>query len=172
MSVALRLLIIAFLAALLWPKLAAYRAEWMLAQANTRLDRVLRGVDQGTSGMKAVEEAALLAHQSALLLPSDPRPALLEGIALILHGEGATAIAVLDDAIAKGERPELTLNLGRARTIVGDTSGANAAYLRTAWASPAALATLPKAMRETLQAEVLQLEIALRAGQLYAPPPL
>ena len=79
---------------------------------------------------------------------------------------------MLDVAIAQGERPELTLNLGRARTARGDVDGANAAYLRTAWASPLALATLPRPMRGTLLDAAARHEQALRAGRVSAPPSL
>ncbi len=172
MTLVLRALAMFVLAMLLWPECARYRAEWMLRQANERLDRVLRGVDRGAVGLRIVDEAAALARRSAVWLPADPRPPLLEGIALILRGDGGAAIAVLDAAIKAGERPELTLNLGRARSIVGDEAGANAAYLRSAWASPAAIDTLPKTMRASFLQQVSQLESKLRDGRLEAPPPL
>jgi hypothetical protein len=85
--------------------------------------------------LQSVAIAAEEAKTAAKHLPGDARAPMLEGIALILAGKGAAALAVLDAAIAAGERPELTINQGRARAILGDMAGANAAYLRTAWAS-------------------------------------
>jgi hypothetical protein len=160
------------LLALLYPEFGRYRAEWMLSDVHVRLNRALRGIDRGDAALASVGIAAEQAQQAAASLPGDPRPALLQGIAFILAGKGAQAIAVLDAAIAQGERPEFTINLGRARTILGDEAGAHAAYLRTAWASADAITTLPRSMRESLLNEVAVLEGELRAQKLTAPPPL
>ncbi|MEO7326414.1 MAG: hypothetical protein ABIW82_16450 [Dokdonella sp.] len=172
MTRAIRLAGLLVLLALLFPEFGRYRAEWMLSAVHARLDRALRGIDRGEVAMTSVGIAADQAQQAAAFLPGDPRPPMLQGIALILGGKGAQAVAVLDAAIAQGERPEFTINLGRARTILGDEAGAHAAYLRTAWASTDAIATLPKAVRESLLAEVSVLEGDLRAQKLVAPPPL
>lgn len=172
MNRAVRLGVIALLALAFWPEFGRYRAEWLLAEANVRLDRVLRGIDRGEGALGAADRARVLAHDAGLLLPNDPRPPLLESVALILRRQGSDAIRVLEAALARGERPELTLNLGRARGITGDEAGAMAAFLRTAWASPGAIATLPAAIREPLLEQVKELEVELRAGRLRAPPPL
>jgi predicted Zn-dependent protease len=172
MRAAFRCIALLALAASIWPEIGRYRAEWMLAQASGRLERVLRYADQSPRAGAAVEQAEALARRSARLLPGDARPPLLLGIALILQGRAADAIDVLETAIAQGERPELTLNLGRARSSLGDEAGANAAYLRAAWASPDAIATLPAAMRASLLEQVESLESELRAGRLAHPPPL
>lgn len=155
---------------MLWPEFARYRAEWQMADANARLQRALGGLDRGTVALQSVAVAAAQAHAAAAHLPGDARPPLFEGVALILSGKGAEALAVLDGAIALGERPELTINQGRARTLLGNEAGANAAYLRTAWASPLAIATLPAAMRATLSTQVASLEIELQAGRLSEVP--
>lgn len=172
MKFALRLLATFALVALLWPEFGRYRAEWQLADAGGHLQRVLRGLDRGATAHASVQRADALARGAAASTPGDERAALLLGIALILQQRGADAAAALEAAIARGERPELTLNLGRARTALGDTAGADAAYLRTAWASPLALATLPKTMRDDLLARVALRESELHAGTLRAPPPL
>jgi hypothetical protein len=91
---------------------------------------------------------------------------------LLLLRRGEQAIALLAPAIAAGERPELTLNLGRARGISGDEKGATAAFLRTAWANPEAIATLPKSIRGPLLDRVRALEMQLHDGRLQQPPPL
>ncbi|MES2932485.1 MAG: hypothetical protein V4805_03240 [Pseudomonadota bacterium] len=167
-----RMLVTTVLALLLWPEFGRYRAEWMMAEANNQLDRVLRGVDRGTEAQHGIEQARNLAHLARLQLPTDSRAPLLEAVALILGRQGAAAIQVLDAAIAQGERPELTINLGRARGISGDEKGATAAFLRTAWANPGAISTLPAAMRAPLLDQVTSLEAELRAGRMMEPPPL
>lgn len=176
-----RLVAIAALSLALWPEFPRYVGEWRLGEANLRLGRALSGnLAAARAGAAAPDGQALrqaelasdLAAQAMAALPGDPRAVLARSIALIMTGHGADAVSLLDAAIAAGERPEFTINLGRARTTLGDEAGANAAYLRTAWASPQATATLPKAMRETLQRQVEQLDAQLRAGQLDAPPPL
>lgn len=181
MTVLRRVLVVVLFALALWPEFPRYLAEWRLAEANVRLGRALSGnqaaVRAGAStpdgqALRQAELAGELAAQAMAALPGDPRAVLARSIALIVTGRGADAIRGLDAAIAAGERPEFTLNLGRARTTLGDTAGANAAYLRTAWASPQATATLPRAMREDFQRQVERLDAQLRAGQLTAPPPL
>jgi hypothetical protein len=168
----LQWLAIAFLLALLWPEFPRYAAEYRLAQAAARLDRALRGIDQGQSALDSVIEAQRLVHAAGLALPGDARAVMLEGVALIMAGQHAQAIELLDTAIAYGERPEFTVNLGRARGAMGDEIGARRAFLRTAWASPLGISTLPGPLRESLLLEVQQLESDLRAGRLQAPPPL
>lgn len=163
---------IALLIALLWPEVQRYGAEYQLAQAAARLDRALRGTDQGQAALDSVIEAQRLAQAAGIALPGDARPIMLEGIALILAGQGQRAVDVLVAGIAQGERPEFTINLGRARSALGDQSGARQAFLRSAWASPAAVSSLPPPMRESLLLEVARLEGELRAGRLQALPPL
>lgn len=157
---------------LIWPEAQRYRAEWWLAEANTRLERILLGQDRGPVALASVARAEALARAAADRLPADPRADLLLSVALILQARGAEAVAVLDAAIAEGERPELTLSLGRARATLKDEAGAEAAFLRTTWASEVAIVTLPKAMRLRMRARVLQWDADLRAGRVHAPPPL
>ncbi|MCQ4165830.1 hypothetical protein [Tahibacter harae] len=176
-----RLLAIAALAAAVWPELPRYAAEWRLRAANQQLERALDGVQQAARQGQAGDVAQIrqdaaqglrLAGQAAAALPGDARVTLARAVGLLLSGRGGEAASLLDAAVAASERPEFTLNLGRARTTQGDSAGADAAYLRTAWASAQATATLPRALRETLQRQVAELEARLRAGNLPAPPPL
>lgn len=167
-----RLLLVALLAVLLWPEFGRYHAERMLAEVNGQLNRILRGIDRGAEAQSAATQARETAHRAALLLPGDARPALLEAIALIMMRRGPEAIQVLDAAIAQGERPELTINLGRARGISGDEPGAMTAFLRTAWTNSGAVASLPAALRGRLLEQVNTLDAELQAGRLAAPPPL
>jgi hypothetical protein len=154
--------------AALWPEFGRYRAEWLLADANARLAAALRGNATAASVETALDDA----QRALAALPGDPRPPLAASIALLMLKRSGEAKAVLERALASGERPELTLNLGRARGTLGDESGAQAAFLRTAWASPAAIATLPSSMRSTLLEQVHALEQDLRAGRLAHAPPL
>ena len=168
----LRVSAMALAAAVLWPELQRYRAEWWLGEADGRLQAALDGTLKGSVALSTTDDALHLAQQAMYALPGDPRPVQSASVALLLLHRGAEAIALLEPAIAKGERPELTLNLGRARGINGDEKGADAAFLRAAWASPAAVATLPKAMRSPLLDRVKELELQLREGRLQQPPPL
>ncbi|TCO43171.1 hypothetical protein [Dokdonella fugitiva] len=156
------------LAAALWPEVAAYRAERQLADANARLAAALRGAATPAS----VQAALVDARAAMAATPGDPRAPLSASIALLLLRRAEEAKVVLEHAIASGERPELTLNLGRARGTLGDEAGAQAAFLRTAWASPAAIATLPSALRARVLERVGELEAELRDGRLDRPPPL
>ncbi|MBL8299156.1 MAG: hypothetical protein JNN30_12535 [Rhodanobacteraceae bacterium] len=174
-----RLLLVALFALALWPEFPRYQAEWRLYDANFRVAQALRmsqsaarssAADADRAALSQVTLAETLAAQAAAALPGDPRAVLTQSIALIMIRRGADAVALLEAAINAGERPEFTINLGRARTTLGDEAGANAAYLRTAWASPQAIVTLPRAMREDLQHQVERLDAQLRAGQLSAPP--
>ncbi|HEX6832995.1 MAG TPA: hypothetical protein VF132_05630, partial [Rudaea sp.] len=148
------------------------RGEWLLAAANARLQAALEGVTRGSTATTSVEEALRMARDASVVLPDDPRPIQSASVALLLLHRGEEAIALLEPAIESGERPELTINLGRARGIVGDEAGASRAFLRTAWANPEAIRSLPKAMREPLLARVKELEQDLNAGGLQQPPPL
>lgn len=174
MSIAWRLFVIAVLGLVLWPEFPRYRAEWHLSEANAHLDRALRASPAARDGepLRQAGLALVKAEQAIAALPADPRAVLAQSIALIMTGRGADAATRLQAAIAAGERPEFTINLGRARTTLGDEAGANAAYLRTAWASPQAIATLPKALREDFAQQVARLDAQLRAGTLAAVPPL
>ena len=172
MTVIWRMVWVLALALLLWPELPRYPAERSLARVNAGLDEVLRGTVVGAAAVHRVESAVQLAQHAAQQLPGDLRPVLSLGMAWLLLQRGEQARLLFEQAIAQGERPELSLNLGRARALLGDEVGAQAAFLRTAWAAPNAIATLPKATREALMAQVAQLEAELRAGRLKAAPAL
>ena len=161
---------VATLAAMLWPELPRYRAEWTLAAADVRLGAALGGKLKGDAAVSATSEALHMTREAISALPGDPRPVQAASVALLLLRRGDDAVALLEPAVAAGERPELTLNLGRARGIRGDEKGADAAFLHTAWANPASIATLPKAMRDPLLERVEELERQLREGRLQQPP--
>ena len=172
MTRALRLALVTALAVAAWPEFARYRAEWQLGEATARMERVLRGTEPEASAVTSVQRAEELSRQAIERLPADPRPVLIRAIALIMTRRLDEATALLDAAIAQGERPEFTINLGRARAARGDEAGAHRAYLRTAWTAPSAIGTLPKAMQRELLEEVGALEGKLRTGELKEAPPL
>lgn len=167
-----QLLALVALIVLLAPEFPRYRAEYQMVGASVRLQRALTGAVQGETALRSVAEAQQLAHAATRDLPGDPRPVLLEGIALILTGQAAQAARVLEMAISKGERPEFLINLGRARSALGNEAGAHTAFVRAAWASPSSIVTLPKSMQQALLQEVQQLELELQAGRMNAVPPL
>jgi hypothetical protein len=167
-----RAAILAVASAMLWMQWQDYRAEWWLYAANGRLTMVLKGAATGENAVVLTQEALQLAQTTAAALPDDPRPIQSASIALLMLKRGKEAVALLEPAIAAGERPELTINLGRARGISGDEAGANAAFLRTAWANPSSVATLPAAIRGPLLERVKDLEQQLRDGRLHEAPPL
>lgn len=172
MTLALRIAAIVLVLAALWPEVMRYRAEHLLERASTRIEHVFRTRANDAQARAVVALAGDEAARAAGALPNDNRAALLHGIALILQSRAAEAVAVFDAAIAAGERPELTLNLGRARSALGDEPGADTAFLRTAWASAFAINSLPAAERASILARVAALEAELRAGRLTAVPPL
>lgn len=167
MTLALRCVAALLVLALAWPELARYRAEWTLATARSGIQAILAS---GDAARAAREAPAIVSSLEAL--PPEPRRDLLLGLALILARDAVGAGRVLDDAIARHERPELVLNLGRARAAAGDDAGARRAFLRSGWAAPAALATLPATVRTELLAEIARREQALAAGRSDVIPPL
>ena len=154
------------------PELPRYRAETQLAHAGQQIDAVLRGGARGAEAVDAARQAEASASAAAIWLPGDPRPPLHRAVALMLLARTGEATDVLEAAIRVGERPELVLNLGRARFQGGDPAGADRAYLRAAWAAPAVLSTLPRPMRTELLHRVARREEELREGRSTSPPPL
>ncbi len=132
---ALRIGLVVCMIALLWPEFTRYRAQWRLAEANARIETVLSGQDRSPNTLSSVLTAVQLAKLVIEQNPNDPNAILIEGIGLIMLGQGEQAMQRFETAIAQGERPEFVLNLGRARNSTGDEAGARQAYLRAAWSS-------------------------------------
>lgn len=160
------------LLALLWPELARYRLEHELATAQETVQAVLAGQRRGPEARAALQEAESRLRAQSAAAATEPRLALARGVALILLGDGREAAALLAEAIAHGERAELVLNYGRALAASGNDAAARAAFLRAAWASEQAIASLPAPVRAELMQQVVQWEAKLAAGELPAPPPL
>lgn len=152
-------------------ELIAYPAEWQIASANTRLENALRQPNDGNQ-IASVSLALELSRRATQSTPYDARAVLVYSTALTMLRKGGDAVNLLDPFIDKAERPELVVALGRALAAVGDDSGAHNAFLRAAWAAPASIATLPKAVRIELLSEVASLERDIKSGRLSAPPPI
>ena len=173
MSATLRWSTVFVLFAMLVPELGRQRGEWQLAQAHDAIARVLSGRDSGATALARLQLAEAQSSNAGAALDGDVRALLIEALATMAMQRSDDAIALLRDAVAKAERPELVVNLGRAYFQRGDAAAADQAYLRAAWSSDAALATLPAAMRVELQGRVRALEADLVAGRHAAlPPPL
>jgi tetratricopeptide (TPR) repeat protein len=154
-----------------WAAVGEYRAGHCLAEAAGLVEDVLFARLRGEAATAAVQRAAQnLACAEPIAAREPTRYALLRSLILLLDGRAAEAEAVLRAAIAEGERPELTLNLGRALAAQGDEAGARAAFLRALWAAPQVGDTLPRAMRESLAVELQVMEQALREGRGVLPP--
>lgn len=158
---------------LCWPEIRRYQAERELAQAQKALEDVLGNRVPQDQAVRVVTHAATLALAARDVLPGDLRPPHSAAIALLMLRRLADASAVLESAIAHGDRPELSVNLGRVRASMGDMAGAERAWLHSAWAQPRSLDTLPAAQREPILAQLPGLESRLRAGRTDdLPPPL
>jgi hypothetical protein len=159
-------------AALAWPEFRRYSGERDLREASRLLTQLMTGAVTRAGIGPAAQRAQSLAARADTALGPDPRPALLEGTAWLVLRRGADAQAVLQRGLRSGERPELTIMLGRARGLSGDDAGARQAFLRTAWINPYSIDTLPAAIREPLLAQVRALEQELTRGNVIAIPPL
>lgn len=157
--------------ALAWVAVGEYRAGHCLSEAGRLVEDVLFGRLRGEAAGSAVQRAAQkLACAEPIAAREPARYALLRGLILMLDGRAAEAEAVLRAAIAAGERPEITLNLGRALAAQGDEAGARAAFLRAMWAAPQVGDTLPRTLRASLAVELQVMEQALREGRSVVPP--
>ena len=155
-----------------WPEFPRYRAERLLAEANARIESMFRGRVPPSDAQRVAGEADRLAVRAGASLSDDPRPWLASGIARLIERRPQQALEALQHARSLGERPEVTINIGRARGVGGDAAGAHRAFVRTAWINPAAVATLPAALRRQVLDEVSEQEARLVRGELDAPPPL
>lgn len=173
MTLLLRLALTLSLLTLWWPELPRYRAERGLAQAQKALEDVLSNRLAQDQAVLAITQAADLALAAQQPLPGDLRPPHSAAIALLMLRRFDQAGTVLEAAIAWGDRPELSVNLGRVRASLGDLAGAERAWLHSAWAQPHSVDTLPGAQRGPVLQQLPVLEAALRAGRLEGlPPPL
>jgi len=162
-------------AALFWalaPEAGRYRAERLLRVGSEALRQLVTHPGEVADPQGALSRILDLALFAASDLPGDSRPWILAGSTRLVAGEPGRAIEIYREALARGERAEIDLNIGRAFEAQGEIAKSRAAFLRAVWISPAlSAALLPDVARE-LTPEIERLERKLRGGQLKAPPPL
>jgi len=166
---------ILFAGGLLWalaPEAGRYRAERLLRVGTQALRQLVSHPREVADPQGALSRILDIALSAAPDLPGDSRPWILAGSTRLVAGEPGRAIQLYRDALARGERAEIDVNIGGALEAQGETAKSRAAFLRAVWISPALWpALLPDIARE-LTPEIHRLEADLRAGKLKAPPPL
>jgi tetratricopeptide (TPR) repeat protein len=167
---ALRALAVTLLAAALVPELQRYAAERALRQASAILHAgTAVPVAQRAAAFEEVgERLSRLAAQR----PADHRPIFLAGSAHLLAGRPEPARQAYARALAREERAEIVLNLGRAYALLDQRPQALAAFVRCTWINPQMLHQLPAAARDLVAQEIARREQALAQGTLPSPPPL
>jgi cytochrome c-type biogenesis protein CcmH/NrfG len=166
------LLMLAALGAVLRPELPRYGAERRLRIASDAFQILLDRSQPVEDPVGALGRVAEIAESVGAALPGDSRPWVLAGSAHLTAGRPERALELYRAAFDRaGERAEVDVNVGRARTLLDQIAQAHAAFLRAGWISPALLATLPAPVADPLRAEVARLEAELKGGRLKAPPP-
>jgi hypothetical protein len=160
------------LAAALLPEMRRWRAERELRRLTTAFHVLVArpgAVPEATRALAAVAAGAAALEPA---LAADPRAPVLAGSAHLVARRPAAALAAYRRALGHGERAEIDLNVARARAMLGDSAGAEAALLRAVWVNPVLLDALPRRDRARLRRRLRAATSALRAGRLAAPPPL
>jgi tetratricopeptide (TPR) repeat protein len=163
---------ILLLAWALAPELSRYRAERLLFVGTQTLRYLLAHASEVKDPPAVLERVAAIALEASGGLPGDPRPWILAGGARLVKAELDLAIANYREALARGERAETDLNLGRAYEAQGDRRKSRAAFLRAVWISPALFSAVLPDVAATLWEDLARFEADLKAGRLKAPPPL
>lgn len=166
------ILLLLVLGAAAWPELPRYAAERRLRGAGDALRLFVPQRAALANPEEAFGKVTEVALSAAPGLPRDPRPFLLAGTARLEAGDPRRARELYREALARGERAETDLNLGRAYTALGDGASAKSAFIRGGWVSPALLGSLPPETARSIRGAVMHLEAELAAGRLRAPPAL
>jgi tetratricopeptide (TPR) repeat protein len=161
----------AVFAALLLPEARRYGAERGLRSAEAALDFVVRRAGEVQNPVEVLGRIAERSWDAAQRLPGDSRGLVLAGSAQLVARSPERALGYYREALARGERAEIHVNLGRALGLLGRLDAARAAFLRAVWISPALLPAVPEDFREAARTELERLEAELRAGKLRSPPP-
>jgi hypothetical protein len=152
------------------PELRRYGAERDLARATGSVQSSIAA--RGAAPPRGLDEARGYALASAAALPDDPRPLLAAGAVELVAKRPQQALVHYRNALALGERAETDLNAGRALAILDQRADALAAFVRSAWLSPALVPSMPTAAQPLVEKEAARLEEQLRAGELATPPAL
>lgn len=157
--------------ALLFPELRRYGAERQLRSAEAALDFVMARSTEVQNRVEVLGRVSERAWEAARRFPADSRGLVLAGSAQLVAGDAQRAAGFYRDALARGERAEIHLNLGRALALLGDNDAARAGFLRAVWISPVLLRAVPEEFREPARKDLDRLEAELRAERLRRPPP-
>jgi hypothetical protein len=151
-----------------WPR---YVAERQLRAATLLLGSSL-GAPEGSPSRDGRVAGALVLADAASAVLGDSRAPIVAGSAHLVARRPQEALARYRQGLARGERAEILLNMGRAWMMLGRRDLAQVALLRAGWTSPRLLASLPEVAAVPLAAEVHRLEAELGAGRLAGPPPM
>ncbi|MEO6027324.1 MAG: O-antigen ligase family protein, partial [Candidatus Binatia bacterium] len=168
----LAILTVLVLGAALVPELSRYAAERRLADATQAIAAVAAGGRVVPAEAPTLDRLGAVARATADANPSDTRGLIAAGTAALVAGKPGAAQTWYRAALARGERPEIDLNLARAFALDGRREQAEAALLRAAWLSPVLLGTLPSADQSRIGTAVADWADRLARGALTAPPPL
>ena len=141
-------LVLLFLGTLAAPEIRRYDAERNLRASEAAFDLVMKQYSQIRNPVEVLGRIADRAAEVARRIPGDSRGWVLAGSARLVAGDGERAIGFYREALARGERAEIHLNLGRAYSLQGDNASAHAAFLRAAWLSPALMRAVPDSFAE------------------------
>ncbi len=170
MTRALRLTAVLLLMAAFLPDLRHHAAERALYQATALLSSALSGNVPGADPRRLAAAASDLTSRVARMLPFDPRPPLVQGVARLALGDASGAQTCLRDSIARAEKPEALLHLGRAMLAGNRHEEAREVFRRAAWLHRIALLSLPVAYREGALAEAEALRGRLQRGERVEIP--
>jgi len=159
--------VVAVLAAAVFPEIGRYRAERLLWRMHAAADRL--GEEPAPAGeVEAWMRRA--AADAARALRGDHRPWMIAGEAEFVYRRFAEAAGSMRRAARTGERADLDFEIGRACILSRDFACGERAIDRAAWISPAVLSPLPEAGRAVFEKRTEAWEAQLRAGLLTAPP--
>lgn len=158
--------------AMFLPEVARYVSERRLARATAVFRVLLNRAREVSDPQSALDRVTEMATQAAQGLSGDSRAWILAGSTRLVAGNPKRALDFYGEALARGERAEIDLNLGRAYAVLAQPGKAGAAFLRAGWISPAILSALPEPSPERFRARIAELEAQLRAGRLESPPGL
>ncbi len=170
MKILRALLVLGLLIAVLRPETSRYAAERRLRVAGAAFQFLFAQSEGVPDTNAALDRVAELALSAARPLPGDSRPWVLAGSAHLAAGRGERALELYQSALARGERAEIDMNLGRANALLGREENARGAFLRGGWVSPALLEFLPPEVSQLIRAQITHLEAELAAGRLREPP--
>ncbi|HZI67698.1 MAG TPA: hypothetical protein VFF17_14150 [Thermoanaerobaculia bacterium] len=160
------------LAMLASPEVLRYAAERRLARANRAFDYVLTRQTEVPNAIGVLRAISVAAVTTAPVLSGDSRAWVLAGSSVLVAREPERALGFYREALARGERAEIHLNVGRAAALAGHPEMAARAFVRALWISPVLESSVPPEFAALAATEVRRLEAELAAGRLEAPPPL